>query len=546
MSAAVGLPPAAVAPARRTSAPADRAGSGAAFASTFEQLSRRETRDARPAGEPTSVGPSRDAAATATSRNESRADAAGESAGTAAAATEADGDDAATGESITDGPTGAGRPNLTLALDAQPPSSGIPVSVPDASGALASAASGSGLPMTSPLGVTGSVDQPSALITNAGIQGATEAADAPGNGASGARLDGLESAGAAGAGVGIAAGRDGDHAVPGEGAVAGTPVTVDAAQVDIQDGRGTRSGTANASGSGGGAVARPGDASAATTESTTDEGSVRAGGAAPAGATVSAGTFGGLRSDAERSAAALTDGSGTSSGVEQPANGSMPVAARPGNERPSGTATSEAVVSGGAATTVASVRDTSGQTAAGAPFAPAPATLAGASASTAATPAPAPAAAPLHGTAAAAFAAQLTQPVLRLASTASGERSITVRIAPEELGPVTVRAVVGADGVRIELTAAGDAGREALRQVVGDLRRDLAATGSGATLDLGAGSGRDADAGTGSDASSAGREASASPTTDAEARRAEASALPTRSATAHAWHPTSTTLDTLA
>jgi len=138
----------------------------------------------------------------------------------------------------------------------------------------------------------------------------------------------------------------------------------------------------------------------------------------------------------------------------------------------------------------------------------------------------------------AAFAAQLSRPLLRLANAGGGDRSITVTVAPEQLGPVTVRAVVGADGLRLELSAPTEQGREALRQVLGDLRRDLAATGSGATLDLGS---------SGPGGGLAQREASAGPEASARpSRPAEPATLPSRaSAAALTWHPSST-LDTLA
>ena|GEM_PF-6195476 len=70
---------------------------------------------------------------------------------------------------------------------------------------------------------------------------------------------------------------------------------------------------------------------------------------------------------------------------------------------------------------------------------------------------------------------QLGGPVARLAAAGPGERSVIVRVSPDTYGPVTVRATIGADGsVRVELASATDAGREALRSGLADLRRDLA------------------------------------------------------------------------
>jgi flagellar hook-length control protein FliK len=49
---------------------------------------------------------------------------------------------------------------------------------------------------------------------------------------------------------------------------------------------------------------------------------------------------------------------------------------------------------------------------------------------------------------------------------------------------MTVRAHIDATGVRIELFAPGDAGRDALRTILPELRRGLAESGLGASLDL--------------------------------------------------------------
>jgi flagellar hook-length control protein FliK len=94
------------------------------------------------------------------------------------------------------------------------------------------------------------------------------------------------------------------------------------------------------------------------------------------------------------------------------------------------------------------------------------------------------------------FAAQLARPVFTLASAGTGEHTMTVAVDPENLGPVTVQAHISAAGVRVELFAASADGREALRQILPDLKRDLAGAGLNASLDLSAGnqpgSGQDA------------------------------------------------------
>lgn len=79
---------------------------------------------------------------------------------------------------------------------------------------------------------------------------------------------------------------------------------------------------------------------------------------------------------------------------------------------------------------------------------------------------------------------QLSTPVLALARAADGEHSVTLTVSPETLGPVTVRARIGAGGIRLELHAATDAGREALRAILTDLRRDLAVAAPGSSLSV--------------------------------------------------------------
>lgn len=105
------------------------------------------------------------------------------------------------------------------------------------------------------------------------------------------------------------------------------------------------------------------------------------------------------------------------------------------------------------------------QPAAASPAQPAPAAL----------PAP-PASPPL--------ATQLQGPLFSLASAKPGEHTMTLSVTPDNLGPVTVRAQIGAEGLRVELFAPTDAGREALRAILQDLKRDLASAGLGADLDL--------------------------------------------------------------
>lgn len=88
-----------------------------------------------------------------------------------------------------------------------------------------------------------------------------------------------------------------------------------------------------------------------------------------------------------------------------------------------------------------------------------------------ATPAPAPVAVPQQ---ALPLAPQLTGPLYQLAQAGEGQHVMTVSVNPDNIGPVTVRAHITTSGVQIELYAPTDPGRDALRAIVTDLRRDLA------------------------------------------------------------------------
>lgn len=73
------------------------------------------------------------------------------------------------------------------------------------------------------------------------------------------------------------------------------------------------------------------------------------------------------------------------------------------------------------------------------------------------------------------FAPQVTAPVLSLVRAPDGEHTVTVRVSPENLGPVTVTAHISRGAIAVELGTVSDAGRDALRAILVDLRRDLAA-----------------------------------------------------------------------
>ena len=75
---------------------------------------------------------------------------------------------------------------------------------------------------------------------------------------------------------------------------------------------------------------------------------------------------------------------------------------------------------------------------------------------------------------AAALVPQLVRPLTGLRTAGDGNHVLTISVTPETLGPVTVRAHVSGDHVRIELVAPTDQARDALKSILTDLRRDLA------------------------------------------------------------------------
>jgi len=94
-----------------------------------------------------------------------------------------------------------------------------------------------------------------------------------------------------------------------------------------------------------------------------------------------------------------------------------------------------------------------------------------------------------------AVAAQVSPAVIAIAQRPSGTHRLTMTVHPESLGPVTVRAHIGVGGdVQVELLGATDAGRDALRAIVADLRRDLGAVMPNASLSLASSTGGEAGA----------------------------------------------------
>lgn len=95
-------------------------------------------------------------------------------------------------------------------------------------------------------------------------------------------------------------------------------------------------------------------------------------------------------------------------------------------------------------------------------------------------------------------AAQVAPAVLSIAQRPAGAHQLTMTLNPDSLGPVTVRANIGQAGdVQVELIGGTDAGRDALRSLVADLRRDLASVSPHATLSVSTGVAADSGAGRG-------------------------------------------------
>jgi flagellar hook-length control protein FliK len=84
------------------------------------------------------------------------------------------------------------------------------------------------------------------------------------------------------------------------------------------------------------------------------------------------------------------------------------------------------------------------------------------------------------------LATKIGEQLPALRSAGAGQHVLTLHVDPEHFGPVKVVAHISADAVRVELVGATDAARDALKQSLPDLRRDLAATGLSSDVRLGA------------------------------------------------------------
>ncbi|MFD1721206.1 flagellar hook-length control protein FliK, partial [Amnibacterium endophyticum] len=84
---------------------------------------------------------------------------------------------------------------------------------------------------------------------------------------------------------------------------------------------------------------------------------------------------------------------------------------------------------------------------------------------------------------------QLAEPIVLLQSAPDGEHVVIVKVTPENLGPVTVHAHVAHGDLDVQLFAPNADGRDALKSMLSDLRRDPGAdaAGTSTTLSLGTG-----------------------------------------------------------
>jgi flagellar hook-length control protein FliK len=112
------------------------------------------------------------------------------------------------------------------------------------------------------------------------------------------------------------------------------------------------------------------------------------------------------------------------------------------------------------------------------------------------------------------LAAKLGEQLPALRAAGNGQHVLTLHVDPEHFGPVRVVAHISPDAVRVELVGVTDAARDALRQSLPDLRRDLAATGLSSDVSLGA----DGADGSGTPGGSADRQAPAGPSRPAGPR----------------------------
>lgn len=79
---------------------------------------------------------------------------------------------------------------------------------------------------------------------------------------------------------------------------------------------------------------------------------------------------------------------------------------------------------------------------------------------------------------------QLAPPLLALRTAGAGTHVLTLTVSPDSVGPVTVRAHVSGDTMRVELSAPTAQGTDALKSMLPDLKRDLAQGGMSSALTI--------------------------------------------------------------
>lgn len=79
---------------------------------------------------------------------------------------------------------------------------------------------------------------------------------------------------------------------------------------------------------------------------------------------------------------------------------------------------------------------------------------------------------------------QLALPLLALRTAGAGTHVLTLTVSPDSIGPVTVRAHVSGDTLRIELSAPTAQGTDALKSMLTDLKRDLSQGGATSALSV--------------------------------------------------------------
>lgn len=365
----------------------------------------------------------------------------------------------------------AGEPGSTASTAAQQ-ATGSPVTQP-----TAQAPSEAGLPGSDLLGAALSAGDPGTGVALLGS--GADAAEMLVRGAAAVPLDAAASTTAAGATTAAATG--------------GAAIVTDAASLLATGAAGTTT-LPGAPGAGSAAIGTGALGSGALTSAQTPATSALATAAAATAAQAATSDVPAAGAPAAASALLATSAPITPTALPSPATGpAVPVEAAvlvPGALGSGSSATGGGATGGGAGGFGSGAATTEGMAQV---VAPAPgAGLGGAFAQTltgvggaAATTAPS-AAGP---TAQASFAEQVRGPVLALRTAAPGEHMLTLKVTPDNLGPVQVRAHIGPDGIRIELVGATDAAREGLRNLLTDLRRDLAGTGMNASLSLGTDSG---------------------------------------------------------